>query len=296
MTPTQKMRVVSILKEMGNVVAVTGDGVNDAPALKKADIGIAMGIAGTDVAKEAADIVVLDDNFATIVNAVEEGRAVYENIRKFVTYILASNIPELVPYLASVVFRIPLLLTVVQILGVDLGTDMLPALGLGAEPPDARTMDRPPRSKEERLLNLPLLARSYLFLGPIEAAAAVGAGLWYLADGGWQWGMRLPSGSPLYRQATTVCFAAIVLCQVANVFACRTKWASSFSCRPLHQSPPPLGRGGGALYSRAYRLPPGRAPDLRDRPLRRQVLVASSCLRGPASARRRSKKGFGSPP
>jgi sodium/potassium-transporting ATPase subunit alpha len=229
MTPTQKMRVVSILKEMGNVVAVTGDGVNDAPALKKADIGIAMGIAGTDVAKEAADIVVLDDNFATIVNAVEEGRAVYENIRKFVTYILASNIPELVPYLASVVFRIPLLLTVVQILGVDLGTDMLPALGLGAEPPDARTMDRPPRSKEERLLNLPLLARSYLFLGPIEAAAAVGAGLWYLSDGGWQWGMRLPSGSPLYRQATTVCFAAIVLCQVANVFACRSPRASSFS-------------------------------------------------------------------
>jgi sodium/potassium-transporting ATPase subunit alpha len=229
MTPTQKMRVVSVLKEMGEVVAVTGDGVNDAPALKKADIGIAMGIAGTDVAKEAADIVLLDDNFATIVNAIEEGRAVYDNIRKFVTYILASNIPELVPYLVSVVLRIPLLLTVVQILGVDLGTDMLPALGLGAEPPDARTMDRPPRSKDERLLNLPLLARSYLFLGPIEAAAAVGAGLWYLSDGGWQWGMRLPSESPLYRQATTVCFAAIVLCQAANVFACRTKWASSFS-------------------------------------------------------------------
>jgi sodium/potassium-transporting ATPase subunit alpha len=229
MTPTQKMRVVSVLKEMGEVVAVTGDGVNDAPALKKADIGIAMGIAGTDVAKEAADIVLLDDNFATIVNAIEEGRAVYDNIRKFVTYILASNIPELVPYLASVVFRIPLLLTVVQILGVDLGTDMLPALGLGAEPPDARTMDRPPRSKDERLLNLPLLARSYLFLGPIEAAAAVGAGLWYLAGGGWKWGTALPAGSLLYRQATTICFAGIVLCQVANVFACRTRWASSFS-------------------------------------------------------------------
>ncbi|MGB4782914.1 cation-translocating P-type ATPase, partial [Candidatus Methylomirabilis sp.] len=129
MTPTQKMRVVTLLQEIGEVVAVTGDGVNDAPALKKADIGVAMGIAGTDVAKEAADIVLLDDNFATIVGAVEEGRAVYENIRKFITYILASNIPEIVPYLASVVFQIPLLLTVVQILGVDLGTDMLPALG-----------------------------------------------------------------------------------------------------------------------------------------------------------------------
>jgi sodium/potassium-transporting ATPase subunit alpha len=229
MTPTQKMRIVTLLKEMGEVVAVTGDGVNDAPALKKADIGVAMGIAGTDVAKEAADIVLLDDNFATIVGAVEEGRAVYENIRKFVTYILASNIPEIVPYLASVVFRIPLLLTIVQILAVDLGTDMLPALGLGAEPPDANTMDRPPRSREERLLNVPLLARSYLFLGPIEAAAAMGAGLWYLTTGGWEWGIDLPAMSPLYRQATTVTFAAIVICQVANVYVCRSSRGSLLS-------------------------------------------------------------------
>lgn len=229
MTPTQKMRVVTLLKEMGEVVAVTGDGVNDAPALKKADIGIAMGIAGTDVAKEAADIVLLDDNFATIVNAVEEGRAVYENIRKFVTYILASNIPEIVPYLASVVFRIPLLLTIVQILAVDLGTDMLPALGLGAEPPDANMMDRLPRSRDERLLNFPLLARSYLFLGPIEAAAAMSAGLWYLTSGGWEWGVDLSAASPLYRQATTVAFAAIVICQVANVYVCRSPRGSILS-------------------------------------------------------------------
>lgn len=229
MTPTQKMRIVTLLKEMGEVVAVTGDGVNDAPALKKADIGIAMGIAGTDVAKEAADIVLLDDNFATIVGAVEEGRAVYDNIRKFVTYILASNIPEMVPYLASVVFRIPLLLTIVQILAVDLGTDMLPALGLGAELPDAHTMDRPPRSRKERLLNVPLLARSYLFLGPIEAAAAMSAGLWYLTHGGWEWGIDLSAASPLYRQATTVAFAAIVICQVANVYVCRSPRASILS-------------------------------------------------------------------
>ncbi|MDE2485651.1 MAG: cation-transporting P-type ATPase, partial [candidate division NC10 bacterium] len=229
MTPTQKMRVVTLLKEMGEVVAVTGDGVNDAPALKKADIGIAMGIAGTDVAKEAADIILLDDNFATIVNAVEEGRAVYENIRKFLIYILTHAIPELVPYLASVILRIPLLLTVVQILAVDLGTDMLPALGLGAEPPDAATMDRPPRSREERLLNVPLLARSYLFLGPIEAAAAMSAGLWYLMYSGWGWGIDLRAASPLYMQATTVAFAAIVICQVANVYACRSPRASILS-------------------------------------------------------------------
>jgi magnesium-transporting ATPase (P-type) len=129
-TPEQKMLVVEGLKGKGHVVAVTGDGVNDAPALKTADIGIAMGIAGTDVAKEAADMVLLDDNFASIVNAIEEGRAVYENIRKFLTYILTSNIPELIPYLAFVLFRIPLPLTIIQILAVDLGTDMLPALAL----------------------------------------------------------------------------------------------------------------------------------------------------------------------
>ena len=128
MAPRQKMRIVSCLKEMGEVVAVTGDGVNDAPALRKADIGIAMGVAGTDVAKETADMVLLDDNFATIVNAIEEGRTVYANIRKFVTYVLSSNVPEIIPYLGYGLFHAPLALTVPLILAVDLGTDMVPAL------------------------------------------------------------------------------------------------------------------------------------------------------------------------
>ncbi|MFC5299767.1 cation-translocating P-type ATPase [Azospira restricta] len=217
----QKMRVVEALQAKGEIVAVTGDGVNDAPALKTADIGIAMGLAGTDVAREAADIVLLDDHFATIVNAIEEGRAVFDNLRKFLTYILTSNIPEIVPYLAFVLFRIPLPLTVIQILAVDLGTDMLPALALGAEPPGRDVMRRPPRPRGERLLSWPLLARAYGFLGPLEALAAMAAFFFVLGASGWNWGEMPAADDPHYLQATTACLMAIVLAQVANVFACR---------------------------------------------------------------------------
>jgi sodium/potassium-transporting ATPase subunit alpha len=228
MAPRHKMRVVSVLKDMGEVVAVTGDGVNDAPALQKADIGIAMGVAGTDVAKETADMILLDDNFATIVNAIEEGRAVYANIRKFVTYVLSSNVPEIVPYLGYGLFAIPLPLTVPQILAVDLGTDMVPALALGAEAPHAGIMDVPPRPRTERLLSLSLLLRAYAFLGLIEAGIAMAAFFWFLRAQGWTWGAPLDWTDPLYRQATTVTFAAIVVAQVANVFACRSERVSAF--------------------------------------------------------------------
>lgn len=228
MAPRHKLRVVSILEDMDEVVAVTGDGVNDAPALKKASIGIAMGVAGTDVAKETASIILLDDNFATIVNAVEEGRAVYANIRKFVTYVLASNVPEIVPYLGYGLFAIPLPLTVPQILAVDLGTDMVPALALGAERPHAGIMDLPPRPRTERLLNRFLLLRAYLFLGLIEAVIAMTAFFWFLHANGWTWDTPLAWSDPLYRQATTVTFAAIVVAQVANVFACRSEHVSVF--------------------------------------------------------------------
>jgi calcium-translocating P-type ATPase len=228
----QKMLIVRALQEKGEIVAVTGDGVNDAPALKTADIGIAMGIAGTDVAKEAADLILLDDNFASIVAAIEEGRAVFDNIRKFLTYILSSNIPELVPYLAFVLLRIPLPLTIIQILAVDLGTDMLPALALGAEKPDPGVMQRPPRARGERLLSWGLIARAYLFLGVLEAAAAMLAFFVVLDAGGWRYGASLANADPLYLEATAACLATIVVMQMVNVFLCRHPFKSAFS-QPL---------------------------------------------------------------
>ena len=225
----QKMRIVGALKNKREIVAVTGDGVNDAPALRKADVGIAMGRSGTDVAREAADMVLLDDNFASIVAAIEEGRAVFANIRNFLTYILTSNVPELIPYLAFVVFRIPLPLTIIQILAVDLGTDMLPALGLGAEKPAPEIMKAPPRPRSDRLLNWPLLARAYLFLGLMQAAAAMSAYWYVLRSGGWQFGRQLSGRDPLYLQSTTACLSAIVVMQIANVFLCRSDRRSAFS-------------------------------------------------------------------
>ncbi len=235
--PEHKMRVVSVLKDHGEVVAVTGDGVNDAPALKKADIGVAMGIAGTDVAKEAADMILTDDNFASIVHAVEEGRAVYDNIRRFVTYIFASNIPEIVPFILMVIFKLPLPLTVMQILAIDLGTDMLPALALGTEKPEPEIMNRPPRPAKERLLNLPLLIKAYFFLGPLEAAAAMAAFFYAFASHGIGASGVVAMGKQpvavyqqniVYLQATTMAHMTIMSTQIGNGYANRTKRSSIF--------------------------------------------------------------------
>jgi magnesium-transporting ATPase (P-type) len=238
MAPEHKLRLVAAFQARGEVVAVTGDGVNDAPALRKADIGLAMGRTGTDVAKEAADVVLTDDNFAAIASAIEEGRAVYENLRKFITYIFASNVPEVLPFLLSALLNLPLALTVTQILAIDLGTDLLPALALGTEPPEKTVMQRPPRRRDAPWLDQGLILRSFSWLGLIEAALCF-AGFFgvYALAGYTDWlhlprvdllpyAQRLaaPSGT-VYILATTVFHAGVVMAQVGNAFACRTEQA-----------------------------------------------------------------------
>lgn len=228
--PEQKLRVVTALQEMGEIVAVTGDGVNDSPALKKADIGVAMGIAGTDVAKEAADMILTDDNFASIVHAIEEGRAVYSNIRKFLLYILNSNMPEAVPSAMFLFSRgaIPLPLTVMQILTIDLGTDMLPALGLGTEKPEQGIMNQPPRKQNEPLLNRKLIVKAFLWYGLLGSIGSAIAYFFVNLLNGWPNIPLAGDGDIVYVKATAMTLAAIVFCQVGAVFNCRTEKQSVF--------------------------------------------------------------------
>ncbi len=229
--PEHKLRVVTALKAMGEIVAVTGDGVNDAPALKKADIGVAMGLTGTDVAKEAADMVLTDDNFASIVHAVEEGRAVYANIRKFMLYVITSNMPEAVPFMpcSSPRGAIPLALTVMQILAIDLGTDMVPAIGLGAEPPESRdhgaTASLAGRAVAERQVagQGALVVRHDSSRWPPCRPISTSTG----STGGPACRWR-PVGTEVYRMATTMTLATVVATQIGAVMARRTNRASIF--------------------------------------------------------------------
>jgi calcium-translocating P-type ATPase len=226
-SPEQKLTLVTLLKEMGETVAVTGDGVNDAPALKKADVGIAMG-SGTDVAKQSADAVLMDDHFATIVKGIEEGRAVYENIRRFITYMLASNLPEAVPYVLFFWLGIPLALPVPLVLAIDLGTDIMPGLALGVEKPHKGLMKQAPRSRKERILTTAVYLRAFGFLGLITAVLSIGLFWFYLKAHGWN-GESLEWTNPLYLQATTLTFTAIVFAQIANGLSCRSSRESLWS-------------------------------------------------------------------
>ena len=235
-TPEQKWKIVTALQGMDRVVAVTGDGVNDAPALKAADVGIAMGKGGTDVAREAAQVVLLDDNFASIVAGVEEGRTIFANIGKFTNYVLVSNGPEILPYLIFMLFPVPLALTVIQILSIDLCTDIVPSMGLGQEKPDPDVMRQPPRDRQQGLLSWPLIVHSYLFLGLIEAAFALGLFFWVLDQGGWVWGQELAANDPLYHSATGITLSAIILMQIGNFFGRRSRYRSGLT-RDVLQNP-----------------------------------------------------------
>ena len=232
-SPLQKLRIVRNLQRGGEVVTVTGDGVNDAPALKHADMGVAMGKAGTDVAKESSRMALLDDNFATIVAAVEEGRRIFDNLRKFIGYVLSHTTPEILPFIATLLFGIPLPLTVVLILCIDLGTDVLPALGLGVEPAERDVMARPPRPRGERLLTHRMLFDSYVVSGLFLSAAAFAVFFLTLTLGGWHWGEAPAVTDPLYRQAVTAYFVTIVIGQAANVLNRRSRHESLLAIGPF---------------------------------------------------------------
>jgi calcium-translocating P-type ATPase len=230
-SPEAKLRIADALRAQGQVVAMTGDGVNDAPALRRADIGIAMGKTGTDVAREAATMVLTDDNFATIVSAIEAGRQVFDNVRKFIVYIFAHATPEVVPFLVFALSggAIPLPLTVLQILAIDLGTEILPALALGREPAEPGLMQRAPRPRSEGVIQRSLLYRSWVFLGAIEAALVLGGFFFVLLRAGWHPGDPVSAGHSLhnaYLRGTTMTFAGIVACQIGTALAARTERAS----------------------------------------------------------------------
>ncbi len=229
--PETKLHLVDALRDRGHTVAMTGDGVNDGPALQRADIGVAMGVAGTEVAREAATMVLTDDSFASIVHAVEEGRVVYDNIRKFVTYIFAHSTPEVVPFLIFALSggAVPLPLTALQILAIDLGTETLPALALGREPAEPGIMERPPRPRRSGIIERPMLTRAWLWLGLLEAALVCGGFFYVLLAGGWSPDDPTGAGSELhdtYLTATTMTFAGITACQIGTAFATRTTRSS----------------------------------------------------------------------
>jgi magnesium-transporting ATPase (P-type) len=230
-SPEAKLRIADALRAEGHIVAMTGDGVNDAPALRRADIGVAMGRSGTDVAREAATMVLTDDNFATIMVAIQGGRRVYDNVRKFILYIFAHSTPEIVPFLVFALARgaVPLPLTVLQLLAFDVGTETLPALALGREQAEPGIMNRPPRPRSEGVITRAMLLRAWLFLGLIAATLQMGAFFFVLIQAGWHPGAATGPGSPLhhaYLQATTMTFLSMVMAQIGTAFAARTDRAS----------------------------------------------------------------------
>ncbi len=220
-SPEDKLRIAVALQGRGHILAMTGDGVNDAPALREAQIGVAMGRSGTDVAREAADLVLLDDDFATIVAAIEYGRATFANIRRFLTYHLTDNVAELAPFVIWALSggRFPLAIGVLQVLALDIGTDILPALALGAEPPGHHLLHELPARRH--LLDRALFTRAFGVLGPVEAAVELAAFVATFAAAGWRPGDSFSDGDTLLA-ASGAAFTAVVLGQMTNAFACRS--------------------------------------------------------------------------
>jgi len=224
-SPEHKLKIVEALQNLGHIVAMTGDGVNDAPALRRSDIGVAMGITGTDVSKEAADMVLLDDNFATIVRAVSEGRTIYDNIRKFIRYTMTSNVGEIMVMLLAPFFGMPLPLTALQILWVNLVTDGLPGLALGVEPPEKNTMHRPPHPPGESIFARGL-GVDILWVGPWMGLVSLGIGLWGFLTQNPYW--------------QTMTFTTLTLSQMGNALAIRSERESLFRIG-LRSNKPMLG-------------------------------------------------------
>lgn len=227
--PEQKMRIVRLLQEQGEVVAMTGDGVNDAPALKKSDIGIAMGITGTEVSKEAANMILMNDSFASIVTAIEEGRRIYENLKKFVWFIFACNIGELVVIFSAIIFNFPLPLTAILILCVDLGTDILPAIALGVDNPEDDLMQRPPRDTKQKLMDKKFTT-NFVITGFAVGASITAAFLYTIFADGWWFGDSVQGD---FDHAVTVTFASLVIVQLINAFSARSFKRSILQMNPL---------------------------------------------------------------
>ncbi|NTW27318.1 MAG: cation-transporting P-type ATPase [Candidatus Moranbacteria bacterium] len=227
-TPEQKLRIATLLKKNGAVIAMTGDGVNDAPALKRADIGVAMGLIGTDVAKEASDMILLDDNFASIVRAIKEGRTIYQNLRKFVYYVFTSNVSEFFTVIIGVLLQIPIPIAAVQILAIDLGTDILPSFSLGAEPSEPNIMHRKPFSAKEKIIDAAGVWR-LIRVGLIMAIGAVIAFVLSMKRGGWDFGNKIDVSSVLYIKSTTAAYAVLAMTQMANLMQARSETLSVFT-------------------------------------------------------------------
>lgn len=226
-SPQHKLKLTNILKELGEVVAVTGDGVNDAPALKRADIGIAMGIKGTDVSKETANMVLADDSFVSIVKAIEQGRTIYQNMRKFIFYIFSGNIGELITIFAAILINVPAPLTAILILCVNLGTDIFPALALATEPPNKDIMSRPPRKISNQIMS-PMFVLRFVYTGILIGAIVLGIFIWNLYRYGWMWGESIDTSTMAYTKSVTMAFAAIVVIQFFNVYNARSHNRSVF--------------------------------------------------------------------